>query len=85
MRYTIEKDLVYCDGKPTSVKAFYTKKEICEAYHWSKDLMRKNLLELKSHIYKSRRDRFGRDVFVTTKRVFSPLDMCEIFDFFGLP
>lgn len=83
--YRIEGGVVFYNDKPTSVKAFYTKKEIRENYHWGKQLMIDNLMELRDKIYKTFTDRYGRTVYIVTKKVFSPAEMCEIFNYYGLP
>lgn len=65
---------------PTGVKAFYTKQEICDKYHWGKDMMRKRLEEIAPYIYN------GTDEgFVTTKKVFAPFEMERILNYYGLP
>ena len=65
---------------PTGVKAFYTKKEICEKYHWGKTLMQQRLAELGQYIYDT-----TKEGFVTTKKTFSPYEMTLILNYFGLP
>lgn len=65
---------------PTGVKAFYTKKEICDRYHWGKTLMQQNLMCIAKEIYSH-----NRCGFITTKKVFSPAEMTFIINYFGLP
>lgn len=79
-------ELMPSNGKmeltPTGVKAFYTKKEMCVRYGWSKKLLRAKLLEpISDYIY----DIDIKGYYITTKRVFSPIEIEYIVTYFGLP
>lgn len=66
---------------PTGARAFYTKKEIAERYQWGRKIMRENLMELGNKIY----DINSKGELVTTKKVFSPKEICAILEYYGLP
>lgn len=79
--YKIRNGEIYDDDQPTGVTAFYTKTELQSAYGWSATTLKRNLKSIEHKIYE--RDKDGN--ICNRKKVFSPVEMCIIWNYFGLP
>ncbi|MDD3686865.1 MAG: hypothetical protein PHE56_08880 [Bacteroidales bacterium] len=79
--YAIRDGIIHDNSQSTGIKAYYTKQEIFDAYGWNRQTGRIRLNEIAHKIYTQNPD----GTWNNKKKIFSPVEVCHIWNYYGLP